>query len=124
MNAINYDFLFKQVGLAVDNIKGTLDGAVVKRRALQVAHFMHFSSLPFHFLYYCTQVELVLNVEEVLPICLRRYFIIGSREIRPNRILSLLDKCTQAWGRGERYDSYENISNALRPPLVSFLPIF
>jgi transient receptor potential cation channel subfamily A protein 1 len=85
------------VGLAVDNIKGTLDDAVLKRRALQV--------------------ELVLTVEEVLPVYLRRYFITGSREIHPNRSLSLWEKCKNAWGR-EQKDSSENISKALNPPLT------
>ena len=66
-----------------------------------------------------SQVELALTVEEQFPKRLRRYFIIGSREILPNRSLTLWEKFRyHAWG-GERFDSSEKISNALHPPQVS-----
>lgn len=84
------------VGLAVDDIKGILEAAVLKRLALQV--------------------ELTLSVEELFPVRLRRSFIIGCREVVPNRSLSLWERFRYtAWG-GERNDSSETISNALHPP--------
>ena len=71
--------------------------------------------------YVYSQVELVLNVEEVLPTSLRRYFIVGSREIHPNRDLTWWEQFVYSvWGR-QTFDSFENINKALHPPLVSFL---
>ncbi|CAI8048714.1 Transient receptor potential cation channel subfamily A member 1 homolog [Geodia barretti] len=84
------------VGLAVDDIKGILEAAVLKRLALKV--------------------ELTLNIEELFPVHLRRFFIIGSQEIAPNRDFTLWEKFSYlAWG-GERTDSSEKIVNALNPP--------
>ena len=55
-----------QVGLAVDDIKGTLEKAVLKRLALQV--------------------ELALSIEALLPTRFRRQFIIGGQVIKyPNK---------------------------------------
>ena len=70
-------------------------------------------------LYPFFQVELALSVEEQFPVRLRRFFIIGSREIQPNRNLTPWEKFRYtAWG-GERFDSSEKISNALHPPMVT-----
>ncbi len=63
-------------------------------------------------------MELVLSVEELFPKRLRRYFIIGTREITPNRTLSPFEKFRYTvWG-DYRFDSPENITKALHPPLV------
>jgi hypothetical protein len=87
-----------KIGLAVDNIKGTLNRALVKRRAWRV--------------------ELVLNVEEVLPSSLRRFFIVGSYPLYPNRCLSLWERFVfVVWGR-QKFDSSENINETLHPPLT------
>lgn len=53
------------VGLAVDDIKGVQEQAELKRLAMQV--------------------ELVLNVESVLPAFLRRQFVVYQHSIRPNK---------------------------------------
>ena len=40
----------------------------------------------------CTQVELAINVEELLPCHIRRWLIVGSRKVHLNRKLSLLER--------------------------------
>ena len=64
------------------------------------------------------QVELALSAEELFPNRVRRWFIIGSQEIKPNRPLTVFEYFRYTiWG-GKRHDSAENIDNALHPPLV------
>jgi len=85
------------VGLAVDDIKGIQEAAVLKRLALQV--------------------ELALSAEEFFPRRVRRWFIIGQHEVKPNRPLTIWEHFRyRVWG-GTRFDSAENITNALHPPL-------
>ena len=69
-----------QVGLAVDDIKGTLEKAVLKRLGLQV--------------------ELALSIESLLPTSFRRRFIIGGQVIKyPNKPPSLWKQFYyQLWG--------------------------
>ena len=69
------------------------------------------------------QVDLVLNVEVLLPVRLRRWFIRGERTIKPNRRLNILEKITHYVSDAdtERYDNSENITNALSPQPVSTL---
>ena len=86
------------MGLAVDDIKGTLEKAVLKRLALQV--------------------ELALNVEELLPTRLRRHFIIGGLDVWPNESINPLKALRRKLVGADRYDSAENINEALHPPLV------
>ena len=68
-------------------------------------------------------MELALSAEELFPNRVRRWFIIGSQEIKPNRSLTVFEYFRYTiWG-GKRHDSAENIDNALHPPLVrSHLP--
>lgn len=83
--------------------------------------FTHPSLSP-SYLLSLSQVELVLTVEEQLPKRLRRYFIVGSREILPNRSLTLWEMVrNRIWGR-KRFKISEKISNALNPPQVSRAP--
>ena len=64
------------------------------------------------------QVELALSAEELFPKKIRRWFIIGKREVKPNRPLSVFEYFRYfIWG-STRHDSAENIDNALHPPLV------
>ena len=136
-NHVIVTFFAKQVGLAVGDIKGILEAAVLKRRTLQVTfnslHPNHDPLLPLpsfpSLILSLTptpslpQVELALSVEELFPRRLRRWFIIGSREISPNRSLSLWERFRYSvWG-GERFDSSEKISNALHPRQVSSAPL-
>ena len=65
------------------------------------------------------QVELALSVEELLPRVLRRRVIVGSREIWPNRKLNIFEKFWYEVVGSYRFDSLENIINALHPPPVS-----
>ena len=53
-----------QVGLAVDDIKTVQDNAVLSRLAMQVT--------------------LILDVERILPDCIRRRFIVKQQTIYPN----------------------------------------
>ena len=63
-------------------------------------------------------MELALSAEELFPKKIRRWFIIGKREIKPNRPLSVFEYFRYfIWG-GARHDSAENIDNALHPRLV------
>ena len=87
-----------QVGLAVDDIKGTLEKAVLKRLTLQV--------------------ELALSVEELLPTRLRRHFIIGGQEVLPNQAIGPIETLRHKVFGSDRFDSAENISEALHPALV------
>jgi len=66
---------------------------------------------------------LVLSVEELLPIKMRRYFIREEFTVVPNRKLSYLEKLRyMAFGsESSRFDSQETISNALHPQPVSAL---
>ncbi len=65
-------------------------------------------------------MELALSVEELLPIGLRRYFITEEFTIVPNRKLGFLENLRYiAFGESSRYDSQENIVNALHPQPVS-----
>ena len=57
-------------------------------------------------------------MEELFPRGIRRWFIVGSRKINPNRKLSLLERARYTLQGGERFDSSENIAKALNPPLV------
>lgn len=69
------------------------------------------------------QVELALSVEELLPNKLRRYYIIEERVIFPNRNLNIVEKLRfNIFGsESSRFDSEENITNALHPQPVSYL---
>lgn len=66
---------------------------------------------------------MALSVEELLPIRLRRYFIRETRLIRPNRDFNLVEKLRfNIFGsESSRFDSPENISNALHPLPVSIV---
>jgi transient receptor potential cation channel subfamily A protein 1 len=86
------------VGLAVDDIKGILEAAVLKRLALQV--------------------ELAVNVEELFPRRIRRWLMIGSRRVRLNRQLGVLERARAALSGKERFDSSDNIARALKPALT------
>ena len=57
-------------------------------------------------------------MEELFPRGIRRWFMVGSRKINPNRKLSLLERARYTLQGGERFDSSENIAKALNPPLV------
>ena len=83
---------------------------------------IHLSSPHHHF--YDPKFELVLSVEEFLPVGLRRFFIVGSREVFPNRELSRWKRFRNYMWGGEKFDSSEKINNAIHPPLVSFIPTF
>ena len=64
------------------------------------------------------KVELVLNVEELFPNRLRRFFIVKTLEVKPNSRLTPWQYFRyRIWG-GERFDSAEKIATALNPPLV------
>ena len=67
------------------------------------------------------QVELALSVEELLPNRLRRYFIREQVVVVPNRKLNIIEKLRfNVFGtESSRFDSEENISNALHPQPVS-----
>ena len=69
----------------------------------------------------CTQVELAINVEELLPCRIRRWLIVGSRKVHLNRKLSLLERMWAVFSEKERFDSSENIAKALNPKLVCYL---
>ena len=63
-------------------------------------------------------MELALSAEEFFPRRVRRWFIIGQHEVKPNRPLTIWEHFRyRIWG-GTRFDSAENITNALHPPLV------
>ena len=67
----------------------------------------------------CVKVELAVNVEELLPRRIRRWLMIGSRKVRLNPKLGVLERARTAFSGTERFDSSENIARALKPPLVS-----
>ena len=113
--------IIPQVGLAVDDIKGIQDAAVLKRLALQVHHSVIVMVCMYMYMYTYFQVELALSVEELLPIGLRRYFITEEFTVVPNRKLNFLEKIRYmvAGSESDRFDSQETISNALHPQPVS-----
>ena len=68
------------------------------------------------------QVELALSVEELLPARSRRYFIREKYTITPNiRRLGFFENFRYGLfgSEADRFDSQENISNALHPQPVS-----
>ncbi len=61
---------------------------------------------------------MTLSVEELMPLWLRRRFIVGERIIKPNRKLKMFER---VWYEGlgfYRFDDLDNITNALNPPMV------
>ena len=70
---------------------------------------------------FIVKVDLALSVEELFPTHWRRHFIEKTRTIKPNRKLNIVEKFRYVhFGKeNDRYDSSENISSALNPPLVS-----
>lgn len=64
-------------------------------------------------------MDLALSIEAKFPTGLRRLFIREEYTVVPNRNLSIREKLLNtAFGVGNRYDSSENISNALHPKKV------
>ena len=85
----------------MDDIKAIQDAAELRRLQLKV--------------------ELALNVEELMPRRLRRVLITRERVSFPNRTLGWFANFKmRVWGV-ERFDTAEKISNALNPPLVSYI---
>ena len=66
-------------------------------------------------------MELALSVEELLPHRLRRYYITEKRVIIPNRKLNIIEilRFNVFGSESSRFDSEENITNALHPQPVS-----
>ncbi|XP_019851378.1 PREDICTED: transient receptor potential cation channel subfamily A member 1 homolog [Amphimedon queenslandica] len=89
-------FINLLVGLAVDDIKGMQESAGTNRLALRV--------------------ELTLTVEEYLPLWLRKNFIVGRDTIYPNRKLGFIKHLLYNVLGVFRFDSAENIKNALNAP--------
>ena len=67
------------------------------------------------------KVELAVNVEELFPRRIRRWLMIGSRRVRLNRQLGVLERARAALSGKERFDSSDNIARALKPALVSHI---
>lgn len=68
-----------------------------------------------------SQVELVLNIEELLPTRLRRHFIEEEQTVEPNGKISMIDRFRyKVFGaENSHFHSQEDISNALHPQPVS-----
>ena len=64
---------------------------------------------------------MTLSVEELLPLSIRRRFIIGERIIKPNRRLNVFERFWYNSLGFNRFDAIDNITNALRPPLVCII---
>lgn len=68
---------------------------------------------------------MALSVEELLPQRVRRWFIKGKFTVLPNRKLNMVEKIRyEIFGAEDRYDSPDNISNALHPQPVSLHSLY
>ena len=105
--------------MAVDDIKGILEAAALKRLALQVMGILLPAPANYHNgLILCTKVELALSVESLLPKKIRRRLIRQQNKVYPNRKLSAWEYFRFTVLGVDRYDAPEKISNALNPVQV------
>ena len=105
--------------MAVDDIKGILEAAALKRLALQVRGYCYLPLLIIEMIIYLPKVELALSVESLMPKKIRRRLIRQQNKIYPNRKLSAWEYFRFNVLGVDRYDSPDKISNALNPVQVS-----